>query len=175
MENETQVEPLDQRITAAVDVVFDTAAELGKTVKGAQLRAQRALRVFQSDAELVDVLLGLNASELGDRLQAERKRQVEMIRALDDDALLQFLEVFAEDRASAAQAERGRSRHMETEAMKAEAFRWLWENFHRYRSADAAAREMVKLDPIKFITAQRWIREWKKPLRQRKRLIGTHW
>jgi len=51
--------------------------------------------------------------------------------------------------------------HAETRAMKAEVFSWL-DRQPTFRSNEAAAREIIKQQPIVHTTARDWYREWKK-------------
>lgn len=55
-----------------------------------------------------------------------------------------------------------RIRHKENHAMKAEVFVWLDTNRQKFRSMDATAQAITKLQPIAFRTSRDWVGEWKK-------------
>jgi len=54
------------------------------------------------------------------------------------------------------------ARHREHHAMKADLFSWLEKNMKNYESVDAAAEDAMRLMPVKFRTAGKWITQWKK-------------
>lgn len=54
------------------------------------------------------------------------------------------------------------ARHSETRNMKAEVFEWLDAHMVEFKSMDAAAQTIIRLQPVVFRTARDWVGEWKK-------------
>lgn len=58
-----------------------------------------------------------------------------------------------------------KARHAETNAMKERLIEWYAANPKRFKSVDAAAQEAIKLEPIAFTTARKWITEYRKAVK----------
>jgi hypothetical protein len=102
----------------------------------------------------------LQLLDLHDQKMARRKTAI--ASNLDADSVRAFVEIVTRNHSRAAQAARADKRHAEDRDTKQQVFLWLDKNRHSYKSMNAAAQAITKLQPIAFTTAQAWGREWKK-------------